>query len=203
MTFLSQIKNNTVTFITNHPVLTAAVTGYGLTHAYSVLNPVGGAILFATFVYNDGLKPQEKPCYVLIGYKFKDASKARSELKTLKACVIAWSAAYYVTPYVNLATGAKVFSAVVSVPGKLGALISAVVSVTGKLGAIILTVASKAFACLLAMPSQMYTSTAFAVNLINFPALATTVAVVVVVVSLYKFWNYLEKMSEENSRAFF
>lgn len=45
-----------------YPVLAAAVAGYGLTYAYSTLNPVGGAILFASFVNHFGsiLKPQVK-----------------------------------------------------------------------------------------------------------------------------------------------
>ncbi len=187
MTFLSQIKNNSVKFITDNSVISAAAVGYGATHAYSVLNPVGGAILFATFVQNGGLKTKT---YYLPNYsKPIISSNLNFILTKIKACVMAWSAAYYITPYANLATVAKGFSATMSVPGKLGALIS--------------TVASKAFASLLAMPSQMYTTTAFAVNSINLPAVAATVAVVVLVVSLYKFWNYLEKKGDEGRRAIY
>lgn len=179
MTFLSQIKNDTVEFINDNSEISAAVVGYGVTHAYSTLNPVGGAILFATFVHFDGLKPQ---IYSRTKYSQPRMDSNFSFASTkIKACVKAWSAAYYITPYANLATVAKGFSAVISVPGKIASLIS--------------TVASKAFTAMLGMPSQMFTSTAFAVNSINLPAVAATVAVVVLVVSLYKLWNHLEKKS--------
>lgn len=184
MAFLSQIKNDTVKFITDYSVLTAAAVGYGATQAYSVLNPVGGAILFATFVHNDGLESQT---YTHGRFTSVDGN-LKFTYKKIKACVMAWSAAYYVTPYANLATISKGFSAVISVPGKLGALIS--------------TVASKAFASLLAMPSQMFTTTTFAINSINLPAVAATVAVVVLFVSLYKIWNHLSARSEKINNEF-
>jgi|GEM_PF-4590293 len=183
-----------------YPVLAAAVAGYGLTYAYSTLNPVGGAILFASFVYGEGLKSEifttrnRSFGRVVNSVIIKD-DNLRFACNKIKACVLAWSSAYYVTPYVNLASVKNVFAAVFNV-------ISVVSTDPAKIASLVSLVASKAFASLLAIPSQMYTSTAFVINSTNLPAVAVTFAVFVVFVSVFCLWKHLETTSKKQGEKF-
>lgn len=176
---LTALKDYSVNFVRNNQSICAAVAGYGLTSAYTVLNPVGGAIFLGTFTAFDGLKSREISSYRERMYM---ESKSAFLLKKIKPLIIASVATSYLTQFANMVTAKSACLFVASIPGKI-------------FGGIV-AVAAKAFTMLAALPAKIVSSTAYVISGTNLPAVALTVVALAVVYFAYNTYKYVEAKNQ-------